>query len=153
MNTEAGSKLTIGRLAKAAGVGLETVRFYERKGLLKKPIARVGAFRAYSSEDVDRVQFIKRAQTVGFTLRDIADLLRLEAGSGLTCNQLLTAVSTKLTDIRARILDLKRMEVALKELEACCSRQPASRKPTCFLTTCFSEEDQTTKNIKKGKKK
>ncbi|MGK5085044.1 MerR family DNA-binding protein [Bdellovibrionota bacterium FG-1] len=153
MNQEVASQLTIGRLAKAAGVGIETVRFYERKGLLRKPSARLGAFRAYSPQDVDRVQFIKRAQTVGFTLRDIADLLRLEAGSGLTCSQLLTAVSTKLTDIQSRILDLKRMEAALKELEGCCAAQPSSRKPTCFLTTCFSKEDQATQNVRKGKKK
>ena len=150
MNEEDNSKLTIGRLAKAAGIGVETVRFYERKGLLKKPSARLGAFRAYSPKDTERVQFIKRAQTLGFTLRDIAELLRLETGSGLTCNQLLNVVTAKLADVRSRIEDLKQMELALSELEGCCSAQPSTRRPICFLTTCFNKDAPLTM---KGKKK
>ncbi len=72
------SRLTIGRLAEAAGVGIETVRFYQRSGLLPEPERPLSGYREYSQADVRRIRFIKRAQTLGFNLEDIAGLLRLD---------------------------------------------------------------------------
>ena len=69
--------LTSGQAAKAAGVGVETLRFYERKGLLPKPARRTSGYRVYTPESVDRLAFIKRAQRLGFTLKDVKELLRL----------------------------------------------------------------------------
>ena len=71
--------LTIGGLARDAGVGVETVRFYQRRGLVDEP-ARAGGIRRYDARDVERIRFIKRAQTAGFSLAEIAELIALDAG-------------------------------------------------------------------------
>ena len=71
------SDLTIGELAKAAGVNVETVRYYQRRGLLKEPPRPVAGFRRYAASEVGRLRFVKRAQMLGFTLGEIADLMRL----------------------------------------------------------------------------
>ena len=74
--------LTIGRLADAAGVSIDTVRFYERRGLLPEPARTAGGYRSYSDEDTWRLRFILRAKDLGFTLREIADLLDAQGGAG-----------------------------------------------------------------------
>jgi MerR family transcriptional regulator, mercuric resistance operon regulatory protein len=79
VRSQEGQSLTIGRLAAAGGVGVETVRFYQRKGLLDQP-ARGDGVRRYGSEDVRRLRFIKRAQTAGFILDEVKELLELDAG-------------------------------------------------------------------------
>jgi MerR family mercuric resistance operon transcriptional regulator len=80
MSTESSkeSGLTIGRLAQSSGVGVETVRFYQRSGLLVEPTRPYSGFRKYSQNDVQRIRFIKRAQTLGFNLENIAELLKLD---------------------------------------------------------------------------
>ncbi|MGH6630243.1 MAG: MerR family DNA-binding protein [Nevskiales bacterium] len=74
--------LTIGRLARQAGVSIDTVRFYERAGLLPKPSRATSGYRSYAGGDVDRLRFIRRAKALGFTLEEIAELLALNAGKG-----------------------------------------------------------------------
>lgn len=106
--------LTIGKLACAAGVGVETVRYYQRRKLLPVPSTANGAFRTYPPSLADRIRFIKRAQELGFSLEQIAALLQLEDGSDRQAVRQLAA--DKLAYIRAKIADLAKMEVVLAHL-------------------------------------
>lgn len=109
--------LTIGKLAAAGGVGVETVRFYQRKGLLQQP-TREGGFRHYGSEDVRRLRFIRQAQTAGFTLEEIKELLELDAGEDRDrARKLATNRIQALTD---KIVELQRARDALKKLAHDC---------------------------------
>ena len=112
-------KLTIGRFAAAAGVGVETVRFYQRKGLLPEPSKPPGSVRRYRESDVFRLRFVKAAQRLGFSLDDVAELLRLEDGA--SCRDARTLAERKLMDVREKLIDLKRMESALADAVARCS--------------------------------
>lgn len=107
------TNLSIGKLAKAADVGVETVRYYQRRGLLETP-SEAGGMRRYSDDHVDRLRFIKRAQTVGFTLEEIADLLSLNDNRDhRVARQLATE---KIQDIELRITRLGKMADALRQL-------------------------------------
>ncbi len=101
--------LTIGAFAKAAGVNVETIRFYQRKGLLLEPDKPSGGIRRYSKADVIRLRFVKSAQRLGFSLDEIAELLRLEDGTH--CEEASNLAEHKLEDVRARLADLTRMEL------------------------------------------
>lgn len=107
------SSLTIGRLAKAAGVGVETVRYYQSRGLLRVPVAN-GAFRVYPAATIDRIAFIKRAQTLGFTLDEVRSLLDLEDGRNRRAIQSVT--QARLDQIEDKLADLQRMRGALSDL-------------------------------------
>ncbi|MFZ5541275.1 MAG: Hg(II)-responsive transcriptional regulator [Pseudomonadota bacterium] len=109
---------TIGGVARAAGVNVETIRFYERRGLLAQPQRRYGSVRRYTAADVARVRFIKAAQRLGFSLEEIADLLRLEDGAH--CDEARAIGERRLADVRARREDLQRIEEALAALVARC---------------------------------
>jgi DNA-binding transcriptional MerR regulator len=119
---------TIAKLADAAGVGVETVRYYQRRGLLKEAGSSVGAFREYSPADVLRLQFIKRAQELGFTLDDVAELISL---SGERDKRRVREVTTRrLAEIQQRIGQLNAMASALQGLVGCCERAgPADACP------------------------
>ncbi|MBI1196193.1 MAG: Hg(II)-responsive transcriptional regulator [Gammaproteobacteria bacterium] len=108
-----GSALTIGRLARAAGVNVETVRYYQRVGLIREPAKPSGGFRIYPPEMVDRIRFIKRSQKLGFTLQDIAHLLELGDGH---CDDVREQAEAKISKIEAQIKDLQAMRKALKKL-------------------------------------
>ncbi len=110
--------LTIGAFARAAGVNVETIRFYQRKGLLLEPDKPHGRIRRYGEADVNRVRFVKSAQRLGFSLDEIADLLRLEDGTH--CDEASGLAEHKLRDIRDKLADLRRMETALTELVGAC---------------------------------
>lgn len=111
--------MTIGTLAKAAGVGVETVRFYQRKGLLKQPV-RAGAIRRYGPADVERLQFIKRAQAAGFTLNEIGELIALDASEDRARAHELA--STRIAALDQRIAELKQARAALSRLASECSK-------------------------------
>lgn len=115
------SKLRIGQVAKAAGVNIETIRYYERCGLLADPGRRESGYRAYPPEAVARVRFIKRGQQLGFTLREIAELLTLRVDDTSACDQVRAQAETKLAEIDARIADLLRIRHALAMLAAACA--------------------------------
>ena len=110
--------LTIGAFAKAAGVNVETIRFYQRKGLLLEPDRPYGGIRRYGASDVMRVRFMKSAQRLGFSLDEIAELLRLEEGTH--CEEASSLAEHKLKDVREKLADLTRMEVALSGLVRAC---------------------------------
>ena len=119
-------QLTIGRLAEAAEVNVETIRYYQRRGLLDEPDKPIGGQRRYSSADATRVAFIKRAQQLGFTLEEVKDLLLLEDGQ--SCKETRLLAEHKLAIIEARIAGLTRMRRLLKGLIAECvqGRRPRS---------------------------
>lgn len=122
--------LTSGALAESAGVNVETLRFYERKGLLPKPPRRASGYREYPSENVQRIRFIKRAQELGFSLVEIKDLLALRVRPGATPAEVKDRAEEKLADIRRKIASLKVMEEALKKLnETCAGRGPMTECP------------------------
>ncbi len=110
--------LTIGVLANTAAVNIETIRFYQRKGLMQEPDRPWGGIRRYGDADLARVRFIKSAQRLGFSLSEIADLLQLEDGAH--CTQAREQAEHKLMDVRARLTDLQRIEAALQELVERC---------------------------------
>lgn len=111
--------LTIGAFAKAAGVNVETIRFYQRKGLLLEPDKPRGSIRRYGARDVARVKFVKSAQRLGFSLDEVAGLLMLDDGTH--CDEARVLAEQKLQDVRERLADLHRIESALEGLVHDCS--------------------------------
>lgn len=110
--------LTIGAFAKAAGVNVETIRFYQRKGLLPQPDKPYGGIRRYAEADVTRVRFVKSAQRLGFRLDEVAELRQLEDGTH--CDEASSLAERKLQDVREKMIDLARMEAVLSELVCAC---------------------------------
>jgi MerR family transcriptional regulator, mercuric resistance operon regulatory protein len=120
--------LTIGLVARRAGVNVETIRFYQRKGLLQQPDKPPGSIRRYGPSDLGRVRFIRSAQRLGFSLDEVAELLKLEDGS--QCDEARERAERKLGDVRARITDLQRIENVLSRLVAeCCASSGEVRCP------------------------
>ena len=113
--------LTIGKIAKRSDVGIETIRFYEREGLIDDPPRRASGYRQYPSDTVDRIRFIRRAKELGFSLKEIKELLKLKVTTGATCDQVKKRAESKIEDIQHKILTLQRMKKALKKLNAACS--------------------------------
>lgn len=111
--------LTVGAFAAASGVNVETIRFYQRTGLLPLPSRRYGVIRRYDERDVARVKFVKSAQRLGFSLEGIAGLLTLEDGAH--CDEARVMAEQKLENVRAKLRDLRRIESVLKRLVADCS--------------------------------
>lgn len=108
------SDLTIGRLADEAGVGVETIRYYQRRGLMAEPLRPGQGPRRYDGDAVKRVRFIKRAQALGFTLEEIGSLLELD--DAIACRQTRELATHKLHTIEAKLADLRAMRSALTAL-------------------------------------
>lgn len=125
--------LTIGVFAKAAGVNVETIRFYQRKGLLREPDKPYGSIRRYGEADVVRVKFVKSAQRLGFSLDEIAELLRLDDGTH--CEEASSLAEHKLKDVREKMADLARMETVLSELVCACHARKGNVSPVDRVTT------------------
>lgn len=134
-------RLTIGELAKRGGVNLETVRYYERKGLLPAPPRTTSGYRAFPEDAVRRLRFIKRAQELGFSLREIEELLALRVTPGGTMADVRERAAAKVSDIEAKIRTLKSMKKALEGLTAtCCGEGAASDCP--ILESLSSEREK-----------
>jgi MerR family mercuric resistance operon transcriptional regulator len=114
-------KLTIGRVAAAAGVNVETIRYYQRRGLLEKPSKPVGGYRNYSSEIVKRIRFIKKAQALGFTLENVAGLLHLNDTDACAKTRALAARTLAL--IEQKISELANLRDTLSKLVSQCDRK------------------------------
>ena len=112
------SSLTIGKLAAAGGVGVETIRFYQRRGLLQQP-TRESGIRRYGSQDVRRLRFIRQAQAAGFTLEQIKELLELDAGEDR--KRALELASLRIRALDARIAELERARDSIRRLAAECA--------------------------------
>ncbi len=122
--------LTIGQLARRAGVGVETVRFYEREGLIFEPPRRPSGYRDYPHETVTRIVFIRRAKELGFSLKEIRELLELRVQPRQNCTRVKESAEAKIADIDTKIAALRRMRRGLTALtKACEERRPTKECP------------------------
>ena len=123
-------KLSIGELAKKANVNKETIRYYERKGLIPEPPRNDSGHRQYSEIEVKRTEFIKRTQSLGFSLKEIKDLLMLKIEPQTTCKDIQGIVKLKILDIDQKIKGLMLIKKTLNKLAGRCSGQgPVSACP------------------------
>lgn len=120
MDVEPAQTLTTGRLARRAGVGIDTVRFYERRGLLPAPARTPAGYRVYGTSAVERIRFIRRAKSLGFSLDEISTLLELQDHGGRK-SAVKDLARRKIDEIESRIEDLSRMRDVLRTLEADCN--------------------------------
>jgi Hg(II)-responsive transcriptional regulator len=116
------SDMTIGQVATQVGVGIETIRFYERKRLIDEPRRRPSGYRQYNPEVVYRIRFIRHAKELGFTLREIKELLELRVEPGGKCGDVLELAEAKTADINERIRKLRKMRRTLSALTRDCQR-------------------------------
>jgi MerR family mercuric resistance operon transcriptional regulator len=122
--------MTISQVARLAGVGVETVRFYEREGLLPQPTRPETGYRQYSLDTVSRIQFIKRAKELGFSLKEIAELLALCEAEDATCADVKQRALSKIVDVERKVEDLTHMKGALmKVVDLCTGSGPLSDCP------------------------
>jgi MerR family transcriptional regulator, copper efflux regulator len=119
MEARAMQTMTIGKAAREAGVNIETIRFYERRGLIERP-PKGNGYRVYSPEEVARIRFIKEAQQIGFSLSEIGDLLSLRADPAADCSEVRRQAVAKLDQVNQKIEQLRAVGVALETLIAAC---------------------------------
>ena len=131
--------MTIGQLASAAGVNVETVRYYQRRELLAVPEREAGRIGRYTLESVTRLRFIKRSQSLGFSLDDVKVLLSLDDGQA--CSSARRMGELKLAEVRSRMETLRGLEVALQDLVTKCST--AKRKVSCPLIEALTSADES----------
>ena len=127
--------LTIGSVARQAGLGIQTVRFYEREGLIDAPPRSSSGYRAYDDKAVHRLRFIRRAQELGFTLKEIRELIALESDRDADCDQVRGIATAKLAIVEGKIADLQRMQSALQAMVDSC-RGPGPIRD-CALMDCL----------------
>ena len=139
--------LTIGQVARNAGVGVETVRFYERQGLLEEPPRRPSGYRQYGEAVVARLGFIRRAKELGFTLKEIGDLLSLRLDPRGSRADVKRRAKAKITDIDDRIQSLKRMRKALAKLTAKCDGHGTTDE--CPILEAMNGTEQTNGEVKR----
>ena len=113
--------LSIGQVARRAGVGVETVRFYEREGLLEEPPRRASGYRQYSEQVVKRLHFIKRAKLLGFSLKEISELLLLRVDAQTSCDEVKQRTEAKLAEVERKMVELQRMRQALLQVASLCT--------------------------------
>lgn len=119
-----------GQLAKKAEVNIETVRYYERRGLIPKPHRRESGYREYSDEAINHIHFIKRAKELGFSLKEIGELLSLKVDPETPCSEVRKRAELKIADIDGKISRLRRIKKALARLtDSCSGKGPASKCP------------------------
>lgn len=131
--------MTIGQLATAGGVNVETVRYYQRRGLLALPERSSGSIGRYSSSALARLRFIKRSQSLGFSLDDVQALLSLDDGQ--SCSAARAIGEHKLEDVRERLRSLQTLETALQQLVSQC--KTARRKVSCPLIDALMQTEQS----------
>ena len=113
--------ITISKAAALAGVGVETIRFYERKGMIAQPLKpRGGGYRQYSDEIVQHIRFIRQAQELGFSLKEIHELLSLRADPKSECSEVQRRANQKLSEVQGKLAQLKNIEAALQKIIAAC---------------------------------
>jgi len=132
--------LTIGQLAKAAGVKLTTVRFYERRGLIPEPERRTSGYRHYSPDVVLRIRFIKNAQELGFTLEEVIELLSLQNERSASCSVIKSRASNKIKIVENKIQALKRMKNALQQLHDQCRGKGSIAQGCAILEALGSDK-------------
>lgn len=140
------NKLTIGQLAKLTGIGVETVRYYEREGLIPEPPRTASGYRHYPADSTRRLAFIRQAKALGFSLADIRELLTLRADSSVGSERVKQLSRNKLMEIREKISALERMAHALEHLvEQCPGNVPTGE---CPILEALEEPDIASANYK-----
>jgi len=132
------TSLTIGRVAKLADVGVETIRFYEREGLIDEPPRRASGYRQYPTDTVDQLRFIRRAKELGFTLKEIKELMSLRDGGGRRRGEVRKIAEARMRDIDQKLSRLQAMRTALDGLVESCS---CGRRPTCPILEALNDPD------------
>jgi len=135
-------ELTIGRVAAAAGINVETIRYYQRRGLLEEPKKPLGGYRNYPSEMVKRIRFIKRAQALGFTLEDVAGLLQLNNTDA--CASIRELATQKVALIEQKVSQLEAMRDALTKLVRQCNKNLKSS--TCPIIDILQRDSESQAN-------
>ncbi len=140
---------TISKAAYRAGVGVETIRFYERKGLIEQPRRpRDAGYRVYPEETVHRIRFIRQAQELGFSLREIQDLLSLRADPESDSADVRERAAAKLAEVKRKITELERIRAALEDLIAACPGRGALR--SCSIMETLRAGGETCENYWEG---
>jgi MerR family transcriptional regulator, copper efflux regulator len=143
------SGVTIGRLAKAVGVNVQTIRYYERRRLLSPPVRTPSGYRVYGDEEIQRLRFIRNAQALGFTLQEITDLLNLRVSSAARCGDVQRRAQAKLVQVKAKVRTLEALARALQGLlRACRAGQPTDR---CPILKGLEEERRSNHGNRKAK--
>lgn len=135
--------LSIGQVAKRTGVSVETIRFYERQGLIPEPARSAAGYRQYPADTPRRVRFIQRAKAVGFTLGDIRELLELRTRPDVTCADIRERAQIKLDEIGAKLSELEQMRRALTRLAEQCSGEGALSE--CPILDALEDNDDEPK--------
>lgn len=132
--------ITIGRLAKAVGVNIQTVRYYERLKLIEPTERKLSGYRLYDGASLKRLRFIKNAQMLGFTLHEIAELLNLRASSKARCGDAQRKAEAKLAHVNVKVRELRALACALQGLiRSCRAGQPTGQ---CPILTSLENEDK-----------
>ena len=130
--------MKIGEVANAAGVGIDAIRFYEREGLIPEPARRPSGYREYSPDAVMDLRFIRRAKELGFSLKEISELLSIERESDATAADVKTLAEQKVADLEGKIRALQRMKRALRKVaERCPGRGPTAN---CAILRSLAED-------------
>ena len=132
--------MKIGELAQRAGVRIDTVRYYERQGLLPPPVRQPSGYRSYAPSDISRLRFVRRAKALGFTLEEIRELLALSGRREDDMGGLKAAATEKLADVEAKLTELKRIRDGLKTLVASCPGHGALEQ--CHILNALDEDAQ-----------
>jgi MerR family mercuric resistance operon transcriptional regulator len=135
--------LTIGAIAKAAEVGVETIRFYEREGLIEEPSRRSSGYREYPPDAIRRIRFIRRAKDLGFTLKEVGELLSLRVDPKNTCADVRRMARSKVADVEAKIAELQKIKDVLSRVARSCRGEgPTS---ACPIIDLLDEEERHAK--------
>ena len=126
--TEIDHSLKIGAVARATGLSVDTIRFYQKERLLRPPARTEGGFRLFGAQDIQTLRFIRKAQELGFSLSDIRQLLYLQNGKGETCSHVRDLLEQKLAAVRGKISELKRLEGKLQVGLRKCNQELKSKR-------------------------
>lgn len=148
--SKGGAPLSIGGLSAKAAVNLETVRYYEKIGLLPSPPRSEGGHRLYGDEHVKRLTFVRRARELGFTLEEVRALLRLADERQTSCAKVRVLAADHLRDVRAKIADLRRMERVLSDTVDRCAE---GTRPECPLLEILFHADCAQETVRIGRRK
>lgn len=133
-------KITIGKLAELSNVNTETIRYYHREGILKEPAKRANGYRYYEPDYITKITFIKKAQELGFSLKEIKEMLEINSKRKVTCDLVKKKVDAKISEIDEKINDLKKIRDSLTKLSCACDESTDEMKKIkvmdCFEPNC-----------------
>jgi MerR family mercuric resistance operon transcriptional regulator len=132
------SAISIGELSNRSAVNIETIRYYERIKVMPSPPRTAGGHRVYDDDHAKRLSFVRRSRELGFSLKEVRQMLRLVDGGEVDCDQVREMTLEHLLDVQAKIADLKRMEKTLKETAARCAE---NQTPDCPIIEALFDHD------------